>query len=86
MEFQPEKVEGFLSLFEGVKDKIASQEGCTHLELCRDASLANVYYTFSLWESEAYLEKYRNSDLFEETWAKTKVLFAGKPKAYSLIN
>ncbi|MEM6830934.1 MAG: antibiotic biosynthesis monooxygenase family protein [Bacteroidota bacterium] len=85
MEFHPEKVTDFLSLFEEVKDKIANQEGCTHLELCQDASFPYVYYTFSLWKEEKFLEAYRNSELFEATWAKTKVLFNGKPRAYSLI-
>ncbi|MEP5614438.1 MAG: antibiotic biosynthesis monooxygenase family protein [Cyclobacteriaceae bacterium] len=85
MEFDPERVEDFLLLFEGVKEKIAAREGCTHLELCKDASDNNVYYTFSEWEREDDLESYRNSALFKETWTKTKVLFGGKPQAFSLV-
>lgn len=84
MDFDPEKVSDFLSLFETVKEKIASFPGCNHLELCKDASLDHVYYTFSKWDSEDDLNKYRHSELFEDTWAKTKVLFGGKPLAYSL--
>lgn len=86
MEFDPEKVEDFLSLFDRVKEKIAAREGCTHLELCRDASHVNVYYTFSEWEREEDLENYRESVLFKETWAKTKVLFGAKPQAFSLVD
>ena len=86
MEFQPEKVHDFLSLFEEVKPKIAARQGCTHLELCKDASLDHVYYTFSIWEREEDLESYRHSDLFEDTWARTKVLFGGRPLAYSLLS
>lgn len=84
MDFEPEKVADFLALFETVKTKIATFPGCTHLDLCKDAKLDHVYYTFSKWESEAALEAYRHSALFEDTWAKTKVLFGGKPLAYSL--
>lgn len=84
MDFEPEKVADFLDLFETVKKKIATFHGCNHLELCKDAKLDHVYYTFSKWESEDDLEKYRHSELFEDTWAKTKVLFGGKPLAYSL--
>ncbi|WP_089357306.1 putative quinol monooxygenase [Ekhidna lutea] len=84
MDFDPQKVVEFLALFETVKEKIATFPGCNHLELCKDAKLDHVYYTFSKWESEDDLEKYRHSPLFEDTWAKTKVLFGGKPVAYSL--
>ena len=85
MDFDPQKVEDFLALFETVKGKIATFPGCNHLELCKDASSDHVYYTFSKWDSEDDLEAYRHSDLFIDTWAKTKVLFGGKPLAYSLI-
>ena len=84
MDFKPEKVSDFLELFETVEDKIKNFPGCSHLELCKDAKLDNVYYTFSKWQEEENLEKYRHSELFEDTWAKTKVLFGGKPLAYSL--
>ena len=56
MEFDPEKISDFLSLFDEVKPKIAARKGCTHLELCRDAALDHVYYTFSIWEREEDLE------------------------------
>lgn len=85
MEFEPDKVEDFLALFEEVKGKIAAQNGCNNVELCKDAAQDNVYFTFSIWESEADLENYRKSDLFEKTWARTKVLFCAKPQAFSLL-
>lgn len=85
MEFDPDKVQDFLNLFEEVKVKISSQEGCRHLELCKDATLDHVYFTFSMWEKEEDLERYRHSDLFKDTWAKTKILFGGKPVAFSLV-
>jgi heme-degrading monooxygenase HmoA len=39
--------------------------------------------TFSLWESEEALNNYRHSELFSVTWAKTKILFADRPVAFS---
>ena len=86
MEFDPEKVKDFLTLFEEVKDRIAAQSGCSHVELCKDAGLDNVYFTFSIWDKEEDLENYRQSDLFEETWARTKLLFCAKPQAFSLVD
>lgn len=84
MEFARDKVSDFLNLFESIKDNIGSFPGCTHLELCKDATHDHVYYTFSKWESEENLNAYRHSDFFQNTWEKTKALFSGKPLAYSL--
>ncbi|RYZ56478.1 MAG: antibiotic biosynthesis monooxygenase [Sphingobacteriales bacterium] len=84
MSFRPEETEGFLEMFSERKDLIRNFEGCTHLELWKDANDPDVYLTYSHWESEAHLDRYRYSDLFKETWALTKARFAGKPVAWSI--
>jgi (4S)-4-hydroxy-5-phosphonooxypentane-2,3-dione isomerase len=85
MEFEPEKVNAFLEVFDASKPLIRAFPGVLRLELHRDASMANVFYTLSEWTGEEALEAYRQSELFEGVWAKTKVLFSGKPRAYSLV-
>ncbi len=85
MEFDQEKVNDFLTLFAEVRDKIAAHQGCSHVELCKDVKLDNVYFTFSIWDCEEDLENYRRSELFEKTWARTKVLFSARPQAFSLL-
>ena len=85
MSFDPEKIEDFKALFAEVQPVIKDFSGCHHVEMCIDAKSPNIMYTFSKWEDEADLENYRSSEFFESTWAKTKVLFNGKPEAYSLI-
>lgn len=83
MSFQPEKVEEFLKWFNQYKEKIKNFEGCTHLELWRDVEYPNIFYTFSIWKDESYIEKYRNSEVFNEVWGFTKQLFNDKPMAFS---
>lgn len=83
MEFAPEHVEAFLELFHGVSDAIRSVEGCLELTLLQDVGHPGHMTTYSLWEDEAALEAYRDSDLFRSTWARTKVLFSGRPSAAS---
>ena len=85
MDFEPEKVDDFVSFFHTIKEQIVNSPGCNHVELCKDSKLAHVYYTFSKWDDEESLEAYRESALFEDVWAKTKVMFGGKPLAYSLL-
>ena len=84
MSFQPLKIDEFLDNFHENKSKIRSFKGCERLELYRDKKDKNIFFTYSFWQSETDLENYRNSDLFKNVWAKTKILFNDKPQAWSL--
>jgi heme-degrading monooxygenase HmoA len=81
--FQSDKTADFITVFEDSKKLIRNREGCLHLELLRDAASPNVFFTLSFWENEAALNAYRDSELFKTTWAKTKVLFSDKPRAWT---
>lgn len=83
MTFKPSEVDNFLSLFNSQKEKIRAFPGCNHLELWRDMNHENVFSTYSHWDTDKDLQNYRNSELFAEVWANTKVLFAAKPVAHS---
>jgi len=83
MTFEENNEEDFLNIFNGSKDKIQNFDGCIHLELLKEVHSACVYTTYSHWQSEEKLNKYRNSELFKTVWAKTKTLFSDKPIAHS---
>lgn len=84
MTFEPSYTDAFLMLFEERKLMIRHFDGCRHLELWQDSQQQNVFFTYSIWESEQHLNHYRFSELFKDTWAKTKALFASKPQAWSV--
>ncbi len=84
MTFRSEEVNNFINLFEERKTLIRSFEGCRHLELWQDAKNENIFFTYSIWDSEEHLDRYRFSELFKDTWSKTKALFDAKPKAWSV--
>jgi heme-degrading monooxygenase HmoA len=84
MEFDPQKVDDFLTMFDTVKEKIKAVEGCERLTLYRDLDQPNVMFTYSFWQKEEHLEAYRTSDLFVETWKYTKSLFASRAQAWSV--
>lgn len=83
--FQTERLPDFLAIFEESKNKIRAFEGNLHLELLQDVKQPNVLFTLSFWEDEAALEQYRQSDLFQQTWARTKLLFADRPSAWTTV-
>jgi len=85
MTFAPQHVNDFLKMFAQNKERIAGFEGCTHLELWNDKANTNVFFTYSHWKDESYLEKYRNSELFNTVWSQTKTWFAAKPEAWTVV-
>jgi len=84
MHFHLENIPAFLELFEERKSLIRHFEGCLHLELWQEENNPQVFFTYSHWESEEHLNHYRFSELFKDTWRRTKALFAESPNAWSV--
>ena len=82
--FRPQLVTEFQALFEETKDRIRHFPGCLHLELLREADQENVFFTCSFWENEQALDAYRHSELFKDTWARTRALFLEKGEAWTM--
>jgi len=80
--------DSFKEIFEESRHKIVNMPGCHSVDLLRHSSNENIFFTFSIWDSEDDLNAYRKSVLFGKTWKKTKALFGDKPEAWSthLIN
>ena len=83
MTFRPDRLEAFHAIFRATSPHIRAAPGCCHLELWQDARFVNILTTYSHWTDAAALDAYRASDLFRETWAQTKPLFAAPPVAQS---
>ncbi len=86
MEFRKKKASQFLEIFRENCEAIRAFEGCAYLELLQDSEDPNTYFTLSVWQSEAALAGYRKSELFAETWKRTKKLFRKKASAWSLTS
>ncbi len=83
MTFKPEAIESFREMFVAYRERIASAEGCTHLELLQDKHDPRIFFTVSNWKDESFLEKYRKSDLFGEVWPITKGMFEEPAEAWT---
>ena len=84
MSFEASNINIFLKLFNSKKEDIRNFPGCRFLELYRDKTNLNVFFTYSYWENENDLENYRHSELFKAVWSQTKPLFNDKPEAWSV--
>lgn len=84
MSFHAENIPKFLENFNLIKEKIRNAPGNRFLELYQDKNNPEIFFTYSYWETEADLENYRQSALFDEVWTFTKQLFNDKPEAWSV--
>lgn len=84
LHFKEEELDNFKAYFDKISPQIRNFEGCQHLELLQQADMPEMIYTYSYWDNEEALEKYRYSELFKTFWTVAKSKFAGKPEAWSL--
>jgi heme oxygenase (mycobilin-producing) len=84
MHFTDAGVNEFLEIFNDNKEAIRNFEGCTHLQLLRDANEPNTFATLSHWHDETCLNNYRKSELFGKVWGQVKTLFSERSQAFSL--
>jgi quinol monooxygenase YgiN len=84
MSFHEESIATFLNLFQEKKEFIRASQGCQLLELYCDKKNPALFFTYSHWNDESDLERYKNSELFKHVWSATKALFNEKPEAWSV--
>jgi len=82
--FKTEHVQEFLTHFESVKNDINNFPGCKGMKLLREQGSSNVFFTYSEWNENKDLDKYRKSELFGEIWPKVKRWFDKKAEAWSV--
>lgn len=83
---QPDKTGEFLTIFNDSKSFILNSEGCNFVQVLKDAQQPHIFFTYSIWDSEEHLNNYRQSEVFENIWKRTKTLFAAKAEAWSLVS
>lgn len=83
---QPDKTAEFLAIFDESKSFILNSEGCSYVQVLHDTQQPHLFFTYSIWDSEDHLNNYRQSETFERIWQRTKLLFAAKAEAWSLVS
>jgi len=84
MKFRDDALSDFYQMFDQKKERIRSQQGCLKLELLADIKDSSTIFTYSYWESEEDLNRYRHSELFGKVWKETKSYFSERAEAWSL--
>ncbi len=84
MKFTNSGIAEFIEIFEESAAKIRAFPGCQGVRLFRSCDDPAILFTISQWDSTEALNQYRASELFKQTWTRTKRLFEDKAEAWSL--
>jgi quinol monooxygenase YgiN len=82
--FEEEKINDFLAFFDTINTRVSTFENCYGMRLMQDLHQPNVVFTYSNWENENALNKYRDSDLFSGVWKTIKPWFKSKAEAWTV--
>ncbi len=86
LSIKPKYKKEFIALFLNYKNKITLSKGCKSVELLQEENAGDIFFTYSIWDSNQDLENYRNSKLFAEIWPTVKRLFNAKAQAWTVEN
>lgn len=82
--FQEERIADFIAFFDTINTRVSTFENCYGMRLMQEKRKANVVFTYSLWESEEALNKYRDSELFQGVWSTIKPWFGERAEAWTV--
>ena len=83
LKFKEEEKDSFRPYFDSVCQYIRGFKGCSKLEVLQQIDQPNTFITYSYWESEEDLNRYRQSEKFKEIWGTVKSKFEEKAQAWS---
>lgn len=83
LSLQPDKLVQSKILLEEVAPKVRAMKGCSFLEILDDIHDESRFTTYSYWDSEEDLNRYRDSETFVNFWKALKPNFKAKARAWS---
>ncbi len=78
-----EEATTFKTYFATVCKDIRAQKGCNLLQAWQDIHQPNIFFTYSIWDSEQDLDTYRYSTFFAGFWKTVKPWFGAKAEVWS---
>ena len=81
--FREEEADTFKKYFATVCDIIRAQEGCNSLQAWQDIHQPEIFFTYSIWNGEEDLNRYRDSAFFLQFWKTVKPWFAAKAEVWT---
>jgi len=85
-----ELIETKIGLFErfmsNLKDEKLRQEGCLHHDIFCDKDNNSIYFSYTIWNNEKSLKKYKKSELFKVVSQTIRSFCVKEPLAWTVEN
>ncbi|OFX61669.1 MAG: hypothetical protein A2046_04560 [Bacteroidetes bacterium GWA2_30_7] len=63
---------------------LKKQKGCMQIDMLNDKKIKDIYYSYTIWDNEENLKKYKNSDFYKELSSKVLPLCEKEPQAWTV--
>ena len=82
----PVNTDDFRQFITLMKDNFSTIGGCQHIDILNDKEDKNIFFMYTIWETEAMLNKYRKSELNKTFWNKLNQWSIKEPQAWTVEN
>lgn len=83
---KPGNIDDFKQFISLMKENILTIGGCKHIDILNDREDKNIFFMYTIWETETVLNKYRKSELNKTFWNKLNQWSVKEPQAWTVEN
>jgi quinol monooxygenase YgiN len=82
----PVNTDDFKQFIALIRKDFSSIKGCKNIEILNDKEDKDVYFMYTIWETESMLNKYRKSELNKTLWTNLNQWSVKEPQAWTVEN
>lgn len=86
MEVDDTRIDFFENFMNNLSEEKLTLEGCLHHDFFCEKDNRNMYYSYTIWQSEKFLNKYKKTDLFKEVTRTLRHICIKEPIAWTVEN
>lgn len=76
----------FVKYMNSIKNEFTNIEGCKQLEVLQDKYNNDIYFIYTIWKNDRFLNKFRKSKFNKEFWNKVNEMSISAPQVWSVEN
>ena len=79
-------INSFIKRIPIISNEVRRVSGCIHNDIFRDKMKENIFYSYTIWNSDEDIEKYLGSQYYKDIWGDLWDYFEGTPKSWKIDN
>jgi len=83
---EPVNADDFKQFIASIKDDFSTIKGCKNMEILNDKEDKDVYFMYTIWDTEFKLNQYRKSEINKTLWSKLQEWSKKEPQAWTVEN